>query len=991
MAFPRWSKGILNAAKRGGGGGQLVVSPTAGCIRARGVRVHNLKGVDVDIPRGALVAICGVSGSGKTSLALDTLYAEGQRRYIESFSAYTRQFLERITKPDFDGIEGLPPSLAVTRVRSVRGNRSTVGTASDVLDYLRVLMSHASYLICHQCQRPVHRWTTEEVAKWIGSGSPSWRMMLAFPIHWEDAGERASVLSDLQSDGFVRFVAGEHTVQLSDDRDRLVRCFPEAGMAWCVVDRLRGGADSSRLMDSIETAFERADEIAVFVDQPADVVARSPRGDADSAADSSEASRQEAGPWVEAMSIDEMPWSICRFSTVQRCLPCGIDYPDPHPPLFSFNHALGACPQCEGFGDTVEWDLDLIVPDKQRSLAAGAIACWNSPAYEPWLLELLDVADELGIRVDVPFEQLTDREKAILFHGDAGTGFSGLDGFFRYLESKKYKMHVRVFLSRWRSYRQCSACQGARLNPIALSFRLGGYSLAQLCDQKIERLIEIIEQLQLTPRQLAATHTAVEQLLSRLRYLQRVGLGYLQLSRPLRTLSGGEAQRTALTAALGSNLCHLLYVLDEPSVGLHPADVQQLVECVKELARRGNTVLVVEHEEDMVRSADTVIEVGPSAGRAGGEIVFAGSQSQFLKSSCLTAQFLTGRRAVPIPAQRRSPEGYLEISGCRGHNLQHLTVQIPLGVLCVVTGVSGSGKSTLVQDTLYPALANRLSDAQERPLPFDKLTGVGLIKECILVDQSPVSRSPRSNPVSYVKAFDPIRQVFASTWEAKSRNWTAGHFSFNSELGRCDHCRGDGVLQIDMQFLADIVMTCPTCGGTRYRSDVLQVKYRGQTIADVLEMSAEEAKDFFRGESKVQQRLQVLIDVGLGYLPLGQSATTLSAGEAQRLKLAGFLATASSKKTLFLLDEPTTGLHPHDIVRLLSCFDSLLQRGHSLLVVEHNVHLMAAADHLIDLGPGAAEEGGRIVAAGTPEYLATVPQSRTAPYLRSVLSQLSSA
>ncbi|RMF43558.1 MAG: excinuclease ABC subunit A [Planctomycetota bacterium] len=975
-------------------------------IRLRGVRQHNLKNVDVDIPRGQLVAVCGVSGSGKTSLALDTLYAEGQRRYIESFSAYTRQFLERIPKPDFDSIEGLPPSLAVTRSRAARGNRSTVGTASESLDYLRLAMSHLGELTCFGCGRPIRAYAAPQVASLLERWPPDWKLMIAFPVEWQDAAERATVLADLQAQGFVRLVAGQKMLQLTGDRAVLAAHLPQSGGAWVIVDRLRGGQHPERSTASLESAFEHASGcIGVFIAVPPEELERWSAADAatpstDPAARpmSANASAKEAAsgvaqaesapaplPAAEGWTLEGQTWSLLRLSNQLRCVACQIDYPEPRPPLFSFNHALGACPQCEGFGDTIEMDLDLIVPDKTRSIEEGAIACWNSPAYLPWLEELMDEAEQLGIRLDVPFQELSEEELDKLIHGDPDVGFEGLDGFFEYLDSKKYKMHVRIFAARWRSYRRCTACGGARLNPQALSFRLAGYNMAELCDLKVDQLLVVIRGLQMDARQAAIANPAVEQLVARLEYLQRVGLGYLQLSRPLRTLSGGEAQRASLAAALGSSLCHMLYVLDEPSVGLHPHDVDLLADAIERLVRRGNTVLVVEHEEALLRRADTVIEVGPDAGARGGQIQFCGSQDAFQQSPCLTADFLLGRRFVPLPPRRRRASQFLEISGCRGHNLQNISARIPLGVLCVVTGVSGSGKSSLVQDTLYPAIANRLTDMRLQALPYDALTGVGQLQDCIFVDQSPVSRSPRSIPVTYIKALDEIRQIFARTPDARLRGFAPGHFSFNSNLGRCDHCQGDGFLQVDMQFLADIQMECPSCHGRRFRAEILQVRFRGQSIADVLEMTATEARDFFRGEPKIQKRLQVLIDVGLGYLPLGQPATTLSAGEAQRLKLAGFLAAATRKKTLFLLDEPTTGLHPRDVVQLLSCFDALLERGHSFLVVEHNLHLIAAADHLIDLGPGAAEAGGYIVAEGTPEQVAAHPDSITGRYLAHLL------
>jgi excinuclease ABC subunit A len=947
------------------------VEPSA--IRARGIRVHNLKNVDVDIPRGKLVAVCGVSGSGKTSLALDTLYAEGQRRYIESFSAYTRQYLERLEKPDFDSIDGLPPALAVTRGNAPRGNRSTVGTASETLDYLRLLYANVAQLICYQCGQPVHAYSPQSVARRIEALPPA-RLMLGFTVAWDDIADRAAVLAELQHQGFVRLLGGQRMLNLgADERQQLAESLPAQGSAIVIVDRLKGGDAPERTTESLETAFEHGyGRVELYLSgdpaewqQHADLLGS-----------------------VEPRTIDRAAWSLASFTRQRHCPRCGIDFQDPQPRLFSFNSPLGACSLCEGFGDTIDLDWNLIVPDASKTIAEGAIAPWNSPSYAHNLDELLDDADELGIPVDVPFRELTAQQRRVLMEGDRRVGYQGIQGFFGWLDRKKYKMHVRVFISRWRSYNRCRACGGARLSPEALSYKIGGYNLAELCDKSIEQLDELLSDLQFSQREQTIAGGPLRQVRDRLHYLQSVGLGYLQLSRPLRTLSGGEAQRTALTAALGSNLVNMLYVLDEPSVGLHPHDVDQLTDAITRLVDRGNTVLVVEHEEALLRKADKLIEVGPAAGNQGGEIVYSGPAKWKKKSKrdnapvCLTMDFLSGRRRVPIPATRRSWKYSLRIRGCTGNNLKSLDAEFPLGVLCVVSGVSGSGKSSLVQDTLYAALANRLSETRSATLPFESITGLGQIDDCILVDQSPVSRSPRSNPVTYVKAFDEIRNAFAETVDAKMRNLTPGHFSFNSDLGRCPQCQGDGELQIDMQFLADVHMICPTCNGDRYRSEILAIKYRDRNIAEVLRMTVHDAVHFFRGAGKVQQKLKALIDVGLGYLQLGQPATTLSSGESQRLKLAGYLASASRKRTLFLLDEPTTGLHPQDIIKLLSCFDALLEAGHSLVVVEHNIHLIAAADHVIDLGPGAGQLGGQIVVAGTPETVAACDASLTAPYLR---------
>lgn len=954
-------------------------------ILLRGVRVHNLKNIDVDIPRKALVAICGVSGSGKTSLALDTLYAEGQRRYIESFSAYTRQFLERLDKPDYDSITNLPPALAVTRRGASRSNRSTIGSASETLDYLRLLYSKIGQVRCYGCNRQVTRHDAASVARMLDAVPRELRMMIGFRTAWEDVTERATVLADLQSSGFVRLVASERTLHLADQsRDELSRLLPAQGEVWVIVDRVRGGETVGRTTESLESAFHGGlGQIALFVESSSSDKKVFPIDDS--------LGQQSFSLAIE--TIDGAAWQILLLSSQLRCLHCRIDYPNPEPRLFSFNSPLGACPLCEGFGDTMDIDMGLIVPNPSLTLREGAIAPWNTPSARPALDELLAVADQIKVRLDVPYSRLTESERKKIMDGVPDHNFGGLKGFFAYLDRKKYKMHVRVFLSRWRSYSRCSQCNGKRLNPQALAFHIGDKNLAEVSAMEIDQALGFFEGLgseQLSDRQKSVGHELLEQVCARMRYLQRVGLGYLALDRTLRTLSGGECQRTALTAALGSSLVNMLYVLDEPSVGLHPYDVQQLSGAIEGLARRGNTVVMVEHEEALLERADWLIEVGPHAGEAGGNITFAGTLESMKETpGCLTGDYLSGRRSLPMPSQRRSPNrGWIKLVHCTGNNLQNVSVDFPLGVMCLVTGVSGSGKSSLVQDTLYGSLQSRLLRPAVPTLPFEDVIGDGQIDDCVLVDQGPISRSPRSNPVTYVKAMDEIRQVFAATSDARAHNYTAGHFSFNSDLGRCQTCQGDGALEIDMQFLADVYISCPACQGKRYRQEILSVRYRDRNIAEVLAMTVREATSFFRGSGKVQQKLKVLSDVGLEYLQLGQAATTLSAGESQRLKLAAHLVAASPRRTLFLLDEPTTGLHTSDIVKLLDAFDALLANGHSLIIVEHNIHMMAVADYLIDLGPGAAQRGGRVVACGTPEEVAQSKESVTGRYLKMELDRL---
>ncbi|MEZ6110282.1 MAG: excinuclease ABC subunit UvrA [Pirellulaceae bacterium] len=948
---------------------------TARAIQLRGVEVHNLRHVDLDIPHRKLVVFCGVSGSGKSSLALDTLYAEGQRRYIESFSAYTRQFLERLEKPAAERIDGIPPAVAVTRQNNTRGNRATVATAAEIADYLRLLFAKVGQTFCPGCGQEIRRDSPQTVAGQLQELPEGSRFMLAFPRTVASDESLEETVAGLREEGFVRIVWDGRTRNLSTDS----LAEPESAgkgdaqrTLYVVLDRLAAGkVADQRLRDSVETAMNRGGgRIVVFVEAAGDSVVT------------------EAPVSADTHEIDDRPWRMLRFSNRRRCESCELDLPEPDPRLFSFNSPLGACPTCEGFGNVVDMDMNLIVPDRTKSLAGGAIAPWTTPAYSHELDELLALAPDYKIPVDVPFSELSDEQVRLIREGVPERDFGGLQGFMAWLERRKYKMHLRVFLSRWRSYRLCPVCDGARLKPAALATRVGDRNIADVCRMKVATAREWLESLSLTDDQRAIGRVMIEQVGARLRYLQSVGLDYLTLDRTLRTLSGGEAQRVSLTTALGSSLVQMLYVLDEPSVGLHPSDVSRLVSVVERLRDRGNTVVVVEHEEAFIRSADRLIEIGPGAGQNGGRVVYEGLPDGITTAEgSVTGDFLAGRRGVALPASRRRPDhGWLRLSGARGNNLQNVTVEFPLGVLCLVTGVSGAGKSTLIQDTLYPAICQRKRQDAEAPAPFDEIVGDGQIDEVVMIDQSPIGRSPRSNPVTYIKAFDPIRAVFADTLEARTHNYKPSHFSFNVDGGRCNVCQGDGYIEIDMQFLADVYMKCGQCGGRRYRKEILDVKYRGLSIADVLEMTVREAFSFFRGQPKVQARLKRLLDVGLDYLRLGQPANTLSAGEAQRLKLAAYLSDAKRNRTLFILDEPTTGLHFADVVQLLDCFDALLNVGHSLIVVEHNVQLMRAADYIVDLGPGAAEAGGQVVVQGTPEHIARCKESVTGKYLRDVLS-----
>ena len=959
-----------------------------GFITLRGVEVHNLKRVDLELPHRRLIVFCGVSGSGKSSLAFDTLYAEGQRRFIESFSAYTRQFLERLEKPAAERIDGIPPAVAVANKNPSRSSRSTVGTATETNDYLRLLFAKIGRIFCLKCGREVRRHSPQSVAVEL-TGLPSGtRYLVAFPIQWNNGEDWQSLAASLREEGFVRLVHAGRILNLADEAPRELAEIDRESPLYVVVDRLAvGSASEERVRDSLETAFARGDgKCSVFM-EPTVTGEPAESADPDRGAAFSGMSPEVMGLGRDYL-LDGRIWRRIGFSAALMCGDCQLEYPAPEPRLYSFNSPLGACPECEGFGNVIDIDFDLIVPDSSKTLREGAIAPWNSPAYAHEQKELLALAGDYGLPVDSPFADLTADQRRLIVEGVPERKFGGLKGFFAWLERRKYKMHIRVFLSRWRSYRPCPACGGTRLRPEALAAQIGGKNIAELSSMKIRDAVEFFRALELSDWDRVVGRMMLEQVRARLGFLEEVGLGYLTLHRTLRTLSGGEAQRVSLTSALGSSLVNMLYVLDEPSVGLHPQDTDRLLSAIKGLRNRGNSVIVVEHEEAMIRAADQVVEIGPGAGERGGKVVFQGTPAEMAACpTSLTGDYLSGRRSIRMPTKRRQPNhGWIRLAGARGNNLRNVTVEFPLGVLCVVTGVSGSGKSTLVEDTLYPSLCRRLRKEAPKPYEYDDVFGDGQINDVIMVDQRPIGRSPRSNPVTYLKVFDEIRAVFAETVEARTHNYTASHFSFNVEGGRCSACEGDGYIEIDMQFLADVYMKCAQCHGRRYRREILDVTYRGRNIADVLDMTVREAFAFFRGQPKVQARLKKLIDVGLDYVRLGQPANTLSGGESQRLKLASYMSAAKRGRSLFILDEPTTGLHFSDIVQLLDCFEALLAVGHSLIIVEHNMHVIKAADYLIDLGPGAADEGGRVVAQGTPEMVSRCAASVTGRFLAQALA-----
>ncbi len=941
--------------------------------------------MDLDLPYQQLIVLCGLSGSGKSSLAMDTIYAEGQRRYIESFSPYTRQFLEKLEKPTSDRIDGIPPAIAVTAKPTNHMSRSTVGTATETADYLRLLFSKLGTVFCKECGKEVRCDSPESIARHLHSLPEGIRFMVAFTPEIGVLPEDPAILElEWKEGGFLRGIVGEHQFHL--DQGGFPESIRKSWASWresngeqshpifLILDRLTTGKSSeARLRESVESALDYGDGRCWIFAEP------------NAASDLNESSG--AIRLGKSYSIEGKNWILTGFSRRLRCEDCDMEYPRLEPKLFSFNSPLGACPTCEGFGNLMGLDLELIIPDRTKSIRDGAIAPWNSPSYRHKLEELLEVAESMGVPVDVPFSKLTEAQVAKVVQGDAEAKYSGLDAFFEQLQRRKYKMHIRVFLSRWRSYRPCPTCRGARLRQEALAVKIGGKNIAELSAMKIADALVFLDQLPLSSWERKVAATSLEQVHARLGYLQEVGLDYLTLDRSIRTLSGGEQRRVGLTSALGSSLVNMLYVLDEPSIGLHPSDTDRLLESILKLRDRGNTVVVVEHEEAILRRADRLIEIGPEAGEAGGYIVFEGTPEEIEKDEeSLTGSYLSGRRGGGVPAKRRQVEhGLIELFGAAGHNLQKLDVSFPMGMLCLVTGVSGSGKSTLVEETLHPALCHKMGKDSEKALPHDKVLGSGQIDDVVMVDQGPIGRSPRSNPVTYLKIFDEIRNVFADTLEARTRNYHPGYFSFNVDGGRCNTCKGDGFIAIDMQFMADVYMNCPQCNGKRYQREILEITYRGRNIAEVLDMTVREAFGFFRGKSKVQAKLKRLIDVGLDYVRLGQPANTLSGGESQRLKLAAYLSNIKRGRCLFILDEPTTGLHYADVVQLLDCFDALVKMGHSLIVIEHNLQMMKAADYIIDLGPGAAEAGGRIVVEGPPEKVAKCKHSVTGRFLAEAL------
>jgi excinuclease ABC subunit A len=943
-------------------------------IRIRGARQHNLKGFDLDLPRRKLVVVTGPSGSGKSSLALDTLFAEGQRRYVESLSTYAKQFLDRMEKPLVDSIEGLAPAVAIEQKNPTKTSRSTVGTATEVHDYLRLLFARVGRTHCPECDRQVRPDTVSGVVDRLLELPEGTRFMVTFPLRLSERIVHASVVENLKAMGFVRCLAGGRLVDLGDegssDAGQLGVDLVECPEVLVVVDRLTAAPDArERLADSVQTAFSEGEGECVIV--------------------------LAGGAPANAGAGDRMV-----FTEHFRCpVHPEIAYPDLTPQLFSFNSPYGSCPGCTGFGATLEYDVELIVPNPKRSIDEGAVDPWTKPRYTRERDKLRAFVKERKVSLYTPWEKLEESFRDAVIHGEGGRkGFKGVIPFLRSKEEKRYKQYIRVFLRQYQSPVVCKGCGGARVRHEALRVRVGGSTIGQVSDLPLEDLQLWLRALQLSTMEAQIAETILRELGSRVDFLVEVGLGYLTLARQTRTLSGGEAQRITLANSLGSRLVDTLYVLDEPTVGLHPRDTHAMLTLLARLRDAGNTVVVVEHDPQAMRAADHVVELGPAAGEKGGEVVFEGTPAELERADTSTGRYLSGRSDVALPDRRRRVDGAgLALRGARLHNVRGADIEIPLGALTGVTGVSGSGKSTLVHDILYRALELELKGGEtsakehlgEAVGEYDALEGASRIDDVVLIDQSPIGRTPRSNPVTYIKAWDEVRRVFASQPLARQKGYGPGTFSFNTPGGRCEACAGCGHVEIEMVFMADVFVPCEACGGKRFKSDVLEVKYRDRSIAQVLELTVDEAIRFFLREDRIGKILWQLQQVGLGYLRLGQPATTLSGGEAQRLKIARELSGAAGRRgrKLYLLDEPTTGLSGDDVRKLLRVLDRLLDAGHTVLVIEHNLDVVKSADWVIDMGPGAGQRGGEVVAMGRPDDVARVPESVTGRYLREALKE----
>ena len=948
---------------------ESVKPPSDQFLSVRGVRVHNLKNITVDIPLNKLTVVTGVSGSGKSSLVFDTIYAEGQRRYVESLSAYARQFLERMEKPDVDEIVGIAPPIAIRQKNQTRNPRSTVATATELYDFMRLLWARAGRTFCPNDGVRIQKDTVDQVAEWMLTQPDGSRWYALFPVRIEtDATALRDRLFELRKKGFNRLFQDGKIYEFSTPESLLEINFSKP--LFILADRLVIRPDThQRIVDTVEICYREAGEI-----------------------------------FFEQASVAD-PETL-HFTEKFACKVCGQVAQQPEPTLFSFNNPMGACPTCQGFGNTVDYDIDLIIPDPTLTLQQGAVDPWTKPQYSWYFDEELVPKARGKVRLTVPYSDLRAEEREFVR--------THIMRFFREVDKKKYKVHVRVFMSRYRAYTQCPDCRGARLRPEALWVKLDNRNIAEVARMNIQRAQDFFDSLQLSPEEAEIAERVLDEIRQRCKFLNDVGLQYLTLDRLSATLSGGEAQRIQLATCLGSRLVGATYVLDEPSIGLHSRDTERLIRILKDLRELGNTIIVVEHDPEIMAEADHILDIGPGAGETGGKLIFSGKYKQLLQpdhsaNPSLTGRYLRGEVSVIRPRDRRkvNPKRTVKFFGARANNLKNVDVEIPLSMMVAVTGVSGSGKSSLIHDVVFRALdlqVNRerlpasakakLAAATDQPaegaarkIPLKRVERADLLTSVVMVDQSPIGRTPRSNPVTYIKAFDLIRDLFASTPEAERRGYTSGHFSFNIPGGRCETCQGDGTVTVEMQFLADVELICEECRGTRYKQSILDIRYKGLNIHEVLQLTVREALSVFADTARIAGRLKVLNDVGLAYLRLGQSATTLSGGEAQRVKLAAHLAQSTCEGTLFLFDEPTTGLHFDDIAKLLTAFERLIQNGGSILVIEHNLDLIQAADWVIDIGPEGGDAGGRIVAQGTPEAISQNGESYTGQYLKQTLKQ----
>ncbi|MCM1505325.1 MAG: excinuclease ABC subunit UvrA [Muribaculum sp.] len=925
-------------------------------ISIKGARVNNLKNVDVELPRNKFIVITGLSGSGKSSLAFDTLYAEGRRRYVESLSAYARQFLGKLNKPECDSIKGLPPAIAIEQKVNTRNPRSTVGTSTEIYDYMRMLFGRIGRTISPVSGNLVKKHTVEDILATAASYPEGTRAAIVAPIQLPEGRDLTTQLGIYLKEGYSRVVDKDNSFISIEDILADPSSLTEDDLPRLLIDRLSLSAEAdeqSRLAESAETAFfEGHDECSLLV-------------------------------WEKSGDVREHKFS-------KRFEADGIVFPEPSEQMFNFNNPFGACPVCEGFGKTMGIDEHLVVPNKHLSLFEDAVAPWRGPTLSKWKRDFIFAAKDFPVHT--PYCDLSDADRHLLWHGDKTTGANGILDFFDWVTTQRASIPFRIMLARYRGKTTCHNCGGSRLRPEASYVKVDGHSITELVRMPVTELLEWFRNITLDEQDSKIAERLLVEITNRLTFLVDVGLGYLTLDRLSNSLSGGESQRINLATSLGSSLVGSLYILDEPSIGLHSRDTEKLIGVLRKLQRLGNTVVVVEHDEDIMRAADHIIDVGPNAGRLGGEIVYQGPVDRLKEApESYTLRYLTGELSIPVPKSRRKHRDYIRVCDATEHNLKNVTVDFPLGVMTVVTGVSGSGKSTLVRDIFYKALQRELTGEGDAPGEFGKLDGcISKIREVVFVDQNPIGKSSRSNPATYLKAYEEIRYLFAAQQASKQMGLTASSFSFNTEGGRCEACKGEGTITIEMQFLADVTIECEACHGKRFNRDVLEVTYRGKNIYDVLEMTVDEAIDFFgevpaATEKRIVQRLLPLQQVGLGYIKLGQSSSTLSGGENQRVKLAYFLAQDHPRPTLFIFDEPTTGLHFHDIHLLLSAFERLIALGHTLVIVEHNLDVIKCADHIIDLGPEGGREGGSIVAIGTPEEIVATSGGYTARYLKEKL------